>query len=88
MKIEYKMQINNFFKRVKIGQIGTEHQFDHSITDKDNNKTYQQKHKRTKTKLKSCRWLGFFTLTFCKVKYPKYKNQNCNFFLLNSLENK
>ena len=55
MKIEYKMQINNFFKHVKIGQIGTEHQFDHSIMDKDNKKTYLQKHKRTKTKLKSCR---------------------------------
>ena len=49
MKIEYKMQINNFFKRVKIGQIGTEHQIDQSIMDKDNNKTYLQKHKRTKT---------------------------------------
>ena len=55
MKKEYKMQINNFFKHVKIGQIGTEHQIDQSIMDKDNNKTYLQKHKRTKTKLTSCR---------------------------------
>ena len=53
MKIEYKMQINNFFKHVKIGQIGTEHQIDQSIMDKDNNKTYLQKHKRTKTKMTS-----------------------------------
>ena len=59
MKIEYKMQINNFFKHVKIGQIGTEHQIDQSIMYKDNprdnNKTYLQKHQRTKTKLKRCR---------------------------------
>ena len=46
MKIEYKMQINNFFKHVKIGQIGTEHQIDQSIMDKDNNKTYLQKYRR------------------------------------------
>ena len=51
MKIEYKMQINNFFKHVKIGQIGTEHQFDHSIMDKDNNKTYLQKTQKDKDQI-------------------------------------
>ena len=51
MKIEYKMQINNFFKRVKIGQIGTEHQIDQSIMDKDNNKTYLQKTQKDKDQI-------------------------------------